>query len=313
MNIQKNAALEAGTAAEEKDLAEINRLSKRTLGAEEVFIFPLRLCDNEVDRDFERFPTASLEKLAQLFPGTTGIFDHQWTAAGQKARLFRAELQRDEFTKNSLGEDYVALKGWAYMLRTPENGALIAEIEGGIKKEISIGCAVAETRCSICGKPLGQAGCSHRKGERYGGKLCVGELWEPTDAYEWSFVAVPAQRQAGITKAFEKGGRTTIKRFLQEQGGESLLPELEDLEIQAEMGRRYMKSLRQEVVRLGLMAEDKLEAETLEAAAEKLSEAELLSFKKAFSSRVDELYPGAVQLGGAQKETKSDVIRAYLV
>ena len=36
----------------------------------------------------------------------------------------------------------------------------------------------------------------------YGGKLCYFTLKAPTDAYEWSFVAVPAQRKAGVMKSF---------------------------------------------------------------------------------------------------------------
>lgn len=39
-----------------------------------------------------------------------------------------------------------------------------------------------------------------RQRRRFDGRLCYGELQNPTDAYEWSFVAVPAQKNAGITK-----------------------------------------------------------------------------------------------------------------
>ena len=314
MKIQKNAALEGGVAVTERDLAEINHYAKSPLRAEEVYVFPVRLCDNEIDRDYERFPEESLEKLAGLFLGKSGLFDHQWTAKGQKARLFRVEVQKDGFTKNSLNEDYVNLKCWAYMLRRPENLELIAEIEGGIKKEVSVGCAVAETRCSICGKPLGGAGCSHRKGLYYGGKLCFGELCEPKDAYEWSFVAVPAQKQAGILKKSMEGGKQmTLKGVLEQAEAPQLLEELKQLEAEAEMGRRYLAGLRQEVVRLGLMAEDKFREETLSGAAEKMNEEELLGFKKAFMGRIDEIYPAACQLGRGRKENKSDVIREYLV
>ena len=37
--------------------------------AEEVFTFRLAACDNQVDRDFERFTDAALEGLAPLFVG----------------------------------------------------------------------------------------------------------------------------------------------------------------------------------------------------------------------------------------------------
>ena len=48
-----------GTGAEE--LVCINRFAKSPLTAEEVYTFAVRLCDNEVDRDFERFDRAALE------------------------------------------------------------------------------------------------------------------------------------------------------------------------------------------------------------------------------------------------------------
>ena len=62
-----------GMAAE--DLALINALAKAELTAEQVYVFTLRLCDNEVDRDFERFDGEALERLGGLFVGKSGIFD----------------------------------------------------------------------------------------------------------------------------------------------------------------------------------------------------------------------------------------------
>ena len=190
------------TAATPADLEAINALARTDLTAEEVYTFAVRLCDNEVDRDFERFPRASLEALAKLFVGKSGIFDHQWSAKGQTARLYKAEVVDEP--GESAGEGACWLKGYAYMVRTEANRDLIAEIEGGIKKEISVGCAVGGTACSICGAPAGR--CGHRKGEVYDGQLCFFNLEEPTDAYEWSFVAVPAQRKAGVLKGLGPGG-----------------------------------------------------------------------------------------------------------
>ena len=46
-----------------------------------------------------------------------------------------------------------------------------------------------------------EATCGHQPGKKYGGRLCYTLLEDPTDAYEWSFVAVPAQPAAGVTKA----------------------------------------------------------------------------------------------------------------
>ena len=58
--------------------------------------------------------------------------------------------------------------------------------------------------CSICGQELGF--CRHEKGQRYNGEVCHGILTGAKDAYEWSFVAVPAQREAGVVKSKRYGG-----------------------------------------------------------------------------------------------------------
>ena len=74
------------------DLDAINALAKAQLTEDQIYTFAVRLCDNEVDRDFERFPRTSLETLAKLFVGKSGIFDHVWSAQGQAARLYKTEV-----------------------------------------------------------------------------------------------------------------------------------------------------------------------------------------------------------------------------
>ena len=95
------------------------------------------------------------------------------------------------------------------MIRTAKNADLIAEISGGIKKEVSVGFRATSFRCSICGKDGDYTyRCSHRKGESYGGKICYNLICGATDAYEVSFVAVPCQPNAGTTKSFETADET---------------------------------------------------------------------------------------------------------
>ena len=186
----------------EKELELINNYTRSPLTADDVYIFSVTLCDNEIDRDFECFSKESLAKLKELFIGKTGISDHSMRSKDQAARIFYCYAETDETKKTSTGESYTALKARAYALKNESSKSLIDEIDGGIKKEVSIGCAVNEIVCSICGKDMKTHSCQHIKGRKYKGKLCYGILENPTDAYEWSFVAVPAQRNAGVTKAF---------------------------------------------------------------------------------------------------------------
>lgn len=260
-----------------EDLEQINRLAKAELGAEQVYAFTVRLCDNEVDRDLERFDGEALKRLGELLVGKSGIFDHQWSAQGQTARIYRTEVVREPGTRTEAGDEYQWLKGWAYLLRTEKNEDLIAEIEGGIKREVSVGCSVGKTVCSICGAESGL--CEHVRGQEYDGRLCFMELRDVADAYEWSFVAVPAQRRAGV-----------LKRFGQERAEDRTLRK------EAELGRKYLRDLRREVARLAMLADDGEEGLILAKAARGLEEPELLALRKAYEARAARRFPPAVQL-----------------
>jgi len=195
----------------EAELAQINKYTRRALTAQEVYAFSVVLCDNEIDRDLERFDSEALPILAEMFTGKTGIFDHCASAKNQRARIFAAECVTDEGRKTQAGEDYRCISAKAYIPRTQANAALIEEIESGIKKEVSVGCAMARVTCSVCGEELRKSACAHKRGRIYGGQVCHAVLREPTDAYEWSFVAVPAQVCAGVSKE-ESGGRFTVNK-----------------------------------------------------------------------------------------------------
>ena len=137
-----------GGVPPESELAEISRYARSSLKREEIYAFTATLCDNEIDRDGERFTVETLEQLAALYPGKPGLFDHSMKGRDQTARTYRAWVERDETKLNSLNEPYTALRARAYMVRTPENQSLIAEIDAGIKKEVSVGCAIATKACS---------------------------------------------------------------------------------------------------------------------------------------------------------------------
>ncbi|MBP3413182.1 MAG: hypothetical protein J6K89_07965 [Oscillospiraceae bacterium] len=189
--VNKSASVASPTGA--PDMAAINRLSRKELTAEEVYTFPVRLCDDIVDRDNEKFHPDTLKELATLFLGKPFLFDHIWAASKQTARIYATRVE----TEGSV----TCLISDVYMLRLSGNEDLIAMIDGGILKEVSVGCAVGKATCSICGKAFWE--CDHRRGGVYEGKTCHVILSEAKDAYEASFVAVPAQPAAGVQKSAE--------------------------------------------------------------------------------------------------------------
>lgn len=185
----------------DREMELINSYSRRELSPDEVYIFTVVLCDNDIDRDYERFTVESLFGLEKLFVGKTGIIDHNPTAKNQKARIISCRVESVDGAATSLGDQLFRLTARAYIRRTEGNRELIEAIEAGIVKEVSVGCSMGHTICSICRCDINSASCCHVKGREYDGALCYGELTNPTDAYEFSFVAVPAQRAAGVIKS----------------------------------------------------------------------------------------------------------------
>lgn len=176
-----------------EELELINKHTRRELKADEVYTFPLILCTNQVDRDFERFDDSALYELAKLYVGKTVIRDHMPIADNQTARIYRTQVE-------DKGGGVKHLTADAYLPVTDSTKDFIAQLDAGIKKEVSVGCAVKQAVCSICGKTKRE--CMHIAGRTYSGVKCYYTLKGITDAYEVSFVAVPAQPDAGVIKSF---------------------------------------------------------------------------------------------------------------
>ena len=194
----------------DKELALINKFTLEPLKAEDVFTFKLIMGDNELDdRNFEPFNLNALKDLKHLYIGKTVIKDHKQMADNQIARVYDTELKADENGKlTGAGEVYTQLIAKCYMIKTSSNADLIAEIKAGIKKEVSTGCQPKHAYCSICGVDNTKDYCSHLWGREYetvnGKKICYFTLDGAKEAYEVSFVAVPAQPRAGTTKNYKQ-------------------------------------------------------------------------------------------------------------
>ncbi|MBQ6543221.1 MAG: hypothetical protein IJL77_02430, partial [Clostridia bacterium] len=104
-----------------QDLEKIGRFTKKEMSPDELYVFSLILCDNDIDRDGEKFTADSLEKLASLIIGKTGIFDHNMSSKDQIARIFDAKVTRAENRLTADGETYVFLSAKAYMLKNEKN------------------------------------------------------------------------------------------------------------------------------------------------------------------------------------------------
>ena len=284
MEVKKATDIVTGGVPDGAQLEAINAQARAKLTEDQVYVFSLRLCDDQIDRDMERFDTQALPALAKLVIGKTGIVDHRWSSDSQVARIFAAEV---------VEEDRVSyIKAWAYIRRGGSADEVIADIEAGIKKEVSVGCAMGRAVCSVCGSEYGS--CGHQKGEHYDGVLCCAILKEPMDAYEFSFVAVPAQPNAGVLKGLGSG-RRTLKELADEFGVQA---EYRALYKDARLGQQYRRQIQDDVVRLCLSLELGVEEPVLRGVVQTAAAEDLMKLKGALEQRLAEAMPVQTQLMG---------------
>ncbi|MDR2074483.1 MAG: hypothetical protein LBP36_03925 [Oscillospiraceae bacterium] len=305
----------------ENELELINKFTRRFIKENEVYVFSVVLCDNDIDREFECFTDESLEKLSNLFVGKTGIMDHEAKSEKQAARIFSCTIEHVKERKNALGKNYLRLVARAYIPRSKANEEIILAIDSGIKKEVSIRCSISEFTCSICGADI--RSCSHIKGRKYKNLLCHTILQNPIDAYEWSFVAIPAQREAGVIKAFDeaaKGGdelENSIKSFL--SGGFAKTSKIaKHLEISADsfgnsqefeifkkiavlkeealIGRVYLDEIKSEISKLFAMVEPESNGVFVKKVIENFDFQGLKAFKEDLKIKAKKLFPSGPQL-----------------
>lgn len=284
------------------DMEAIGRYTRREYRPEEVYAFSLVLCDNQVDRDWERFSRQSLEKLAPLFLGKTILLDHQRSTQSQTARIYHTAVEEDPARPAQEGEPYARLAARAYLPRTPGNQELIERIESGMLKEVSVGCSMGRSVCSVCGKET----CQHVKGRVYGGKRCHRVLEDPRDAFECSFVAVPAQRGAGVVKSYEGGKNVDVEKALEqapeegvlltkEQAGQ-LLAQTRAWKEQARWGRFYREKLEGDALKYSAILQPELPRHVMEAAVKGLPVEELSQLAATYEKMAGRRLPLAPQL-----------------
>lgn len=295
----------------EEQLSKINRFSRKRLEKDEVYVFPLTLCDNEVDRDNERFTEQALNKMAELFIGKTGILDHSMKTRDQCARTFDCYVEKDTTKKTKTGEDYIALKAFAYIPRGAGFEKIITEIESGIKKEVSISCSAEKRICSICGADQNINPCGHIKGKFYKqGSLkskCHILLDGISDAYEWSFVAVPAQMYAGVSKSHK--GAVAF-----EQNEQKLTSYIEKLKKAAEAGELYKSILVENAIKYSLISNPALKEQTVAKIVKAMDLDTLIEFEQECRKTASEVIPLTPQLYVSKDvQTQGNIDENYLI
>ena len=278
-------AVQPDKAAMEK----INLYTRRAYKPEEVYTFSVVLCDNEVDRDGECFTKETLEELAKLFVGKTGILDHEPTSKNQTARVFDAAVKEIPGKVTSLNEPYAQLTAQAYVPRNDGTKAFIESIESGIRKEVSVGCAVKKRVCSVCGAES----CVHVPGKTYNGKRCVRILSGAADKKKevktvYDIVKKLADGEDSVTVAKEELNM--------------LKTELKALFDRAECGDRYRAALCERIYKLSAVAQPEFKRGLTEAITKSLGIAELEEMAAALAKAAERKMPVMPQLAAKKTE-----------
>lgn len=179
---QRGAVTGAGEEAGDR-MEAVNRYALRPLQSEEIAVFTLDLCNNQVDRHHSRFPEEELERVNALTPGRPLMERHDMAGSLPRGTFFRSQLHRE-------GER-VSVRPEVYVLRSEGNRDFILNIEGGVYRETSIGFSFRRPECSVCGRDLRV--CAHVPGRSYGGKTCHFVMRDVMEVLEGSVVPAGSQ------------------------------------------------------------------------------------------------------------------------
>lgn len=197
-----------------KEFGFIKPLVSDDTTVEQLYIFSVKLCNNEIDSDFDKLTP---EFLTQFAEGVTAspiplIKDHCWSAENQVGRVYRAEVITDGV--NSLGEPFAYVLGYAYV--AADNTDIVNRVKLGLLSEVSVGFDGKHYTCSTCGDDVlsydYQCPNKHVFGSEFDGVPVYRNVGECAAVLECSFVPVPAQEGAEVETKSDKKEGFTLKR-----------------------------------------------------------------------------------------------------
>jgi len=196
-----------------EQIAKINRISKRTLTKDEVFIYTHKMAgDMVIPNRCIQLSKQLLEKFAiDANNGVAFMLDHPWAGLSRPkpalpyGRVFEGWLSND----NIVDGETVSLNGSAYIVRGQSKDgistdAIISDIETGVLFDTSIGWGADKFLCSICGHDIRDySKCKHIPGAEYANddtgntKMCYVIASPPGYLMEESAVFDGAYPEAG--------------------------------------------------------------------------------------------------------------------
>ena len=167
-------SIKYGTPTEEQ-LEKINRLSKRTLSADEVFSFSGKSAGNMMipNRYMDLSPEILKVMADDAKKGVSFMLNHNWSWSSNGQAIPYGKVFDGRVADSQDEGETVALFLDKYIVRDDETvdgmsaNALIKKIETGILSDTSIGWGTDNMVCSICGMNYYSRDCNHWRGREY--------------------------------------------------------------------------------------------------------------------------------------------------
>lgn len=159
----------------DEQLAKINKLAKRTLSADEVFIFSGKSAgDLMIPNRYTRISHELLQVMVDdARKGVSFMLNHNWSNWGGIQGVPYGKVFDGRIVDSYEDGETKALYLDKYIFRDDEvtdgisANALIKKIESGILSDTSISFSTDVMKCSICGENYYSRKCSHYRGVNY--------------------------------------------------------------------------------------------------------------------------------------------------
>ncbi len=142
------------TAPADAQLALINKFTRRPFSADELYIGQIRLANNCIDRDDERYSEGMIGEFAKTAIGKTFLMDHGKYESKQNAigKFFDVEIEKMDLAaaRTQTGEDLLLPEGmtevqflspWFYIPKAGIDERELVKIDAGVYDFTSIGFA----------------------------------------------------------------------------------------------------------------------------------------------------------------------------
>ncbi len=159
----------------EEQLSKINKLAKRTLSADEVFVFSGKSAgDMLIPNRHTRLSKELLQVMVDdAKKGVSFMLNHNWSSWGGIQGIPYGKVFDGMLAASNAEGETVEMHLDKYIIRDDEiidgvsANALIKRIETGILSDTSIGFSTDRMTCSICGMNYWSMDCSHLRGATY--------------------------------------------------------------------------------------------------------------------------------------------------